>query len=186
MLDNFKEQNIWMIDNEKLRERLLNNNYIKKAKINKNYPNTITITLEERRPIGKINNNGHYLVFDQFGYILEEGSLKSKVEVPVINQIGYSFSNNKIKFTPIFQKIVQALNQIQQNKISQLESIKKENDKIILKTNSNVVTYLGEAEDLSRKVNILSAIIDKIKKQNLNVKYINLKYVEKPVIKLNK
>ena len=187
MLNSFREHNIWMIDSDQVRKRILNNKYIKKVKVNKKYPDTIKLNIEERRPLGKINNNGHYLVFDQSGYILEEGSLKSRAEVPLITKVGYSFSGNKISFSPIFKKVVQALASIQQSKITKIKSISKENKgEINLYLKSDINVYLGESDDLPRKVEILSAIIDRIKKQNLDVKYIDLKLVDKPVIKMNK
>ena len=186
MLSNFKGNNIWMIDNDRIKNRLLNNNYVKTVEVKKNYPGTIKINITERQPLGKINNNGHYLVFDKTGYILEEGSLKSKARVPLITNVGYSFSNNKITFLPVFKKIVQALSTIELDKIEKIELIKKDKDnQITLKLDSNIDVYLGKDDHLSKKIEILSAIIDKIKKQELDVNYIDLKMVEKPVIKLN-
>ena len=71
-------------------------------------------------------------------------------------------------------------------KIEKIDLIKKEKDNhITLKLDSNIKVYLGKDDNLSKKMKILSAIIDKIETQELNVKYVNLKMVEKPVIKLN-
>lgn len=189
-ISKYKNKNILFINADKLKDSLLNEEiYIKDIKINKIYPNELEIIIKERKPLAKIVNDNKTIVFDNKGYILEKEKNNIKAKVPLLKGVGYSFSKNRIVFTPSFEKLVQELEELQFSLIKELNLIQYrqlQNDKSkveLLIMNNNIKVKLGELEDLSKKFKILEAAILDIKNNNLKIDYINLQYPEKPVYK---
>ena len=185
-----RDKNILLVNIDKLKDSLLNGErYIKKVMINKIYPNKLELIISERKPIAKIINDNTTLVFDSEGYILEEGKSNIKAQVPLLKGVGYSFSKNKIVFTPSVEKLVQELEELQFSLIKELNLIQykqpqNKNSKVeLLIMDNNVKVKLGELKDLPKKFKILEAAVLDIKKDNLKIDYINLQYPEKPVYK---
>jgi cell division protein FtsQ len=184
-LSSFQEKNVWLINKDKVKNIILQNKYIKQTVIKKKLPDSLVVNIKERVPIGKINNNGKYLVFDKKGLIMERGSQKTSLPVPEIKGVGYTFENNSLSFTPIFNRIVQALAIMDAKTRGKIKAINfKNNDKVILVLFSQIDVYMGNPEKLSRKFKVLESVIHKIGEENLAVDYVDLKIIKKPVIKL--
>jgi len=189
-INKFKNENILLVNIDELRKSLLaREKYIKDVIINKIYPNKLEIIITERKPIAKIVNDKKTLVFDNEGYILEQGKNDIKADVPLLKGVGYSFSKNRIVFTPSFEKLVQELEDLKFSLIKELNLIQYkqlQNNKFkveLLIMNNNIKVKLGDLENLEKKFKILEATILDIKKNNLKVDYINLQYPDKPVYK---
>ncbi len=186
-LQNYYQRNIWLIDKRELKYNLIKNNYIKEVSIRKVFPDNLLINISERIPIAKINNNGIYLIFTADGFILEKGSLKGRAKVPEVKGIGYSFAEDKLVFSLLLEKIVQALREIDSHTRSDIIEIYRENDKgIIVNLSQRFPAYLGNEDDLIKKFRVLESILEKIQKENLSVDYIDLRIIQKPVVKLKK
>ncbi|MGM0436872.1 MAG: cell division protein FtsQ/DivIB [Bacillota bacterium] len=186
----YKSENIIFVNTENIKDTLVEKeNYIKDIAINKIYPNKLEIKVLERKPLAKIVNDNKILVFDKEGYILEESENDIDIKVPLIKGVGYSFSKNKIVFTPSFEKLVHELEDLKSPLINDLNLIqyeKSQNNRYkikILILNNNIEVKLGEVENLAKKFSILEATILRIEKENLAIDYINLEYPEKPVYK---
>ncbi len=186
-LSGYYKENIWLIDKNEVKKELLQNKYIKSVKIEKKYPASLALDIKERVPLGKINNNGRYLIFDKEGFIIEKGSQKSRIQVPEIKGTGYTFVNNSISFTPVLKKIVQALRIIDFKTREKIKIVSlKNNSKIVLKLYSQIYVYMGKPEEIRRKFKVLESVSRKIGQENLVVDYIDLRIIERPVIKLKK
>lgn len=186
----FKNKNILLVNTENIKKSLLDKEiYIKNVSIDKIYPNKLEVRVEERKPIAKIKNDNRILVFDKEGYILEMEKNEVKAKVPLVKGVGYSFSKEKIEFTPSFAKLVQELEELKFSLIKELNLIQYkqlQNNKIkveLLILNKNINVKLGELEELPKKFKILEATILDIKENNLEIDYINLQYPDKPVYK---
>jgi len=176
--------NILLIDASRIRKELLKSGYIKEITVKKEYPDQLRIVVTERIPLAKINNNGKYLVISKDGYILEEGPLTTKLKIPEISGIGYSLTTNKILFSPVLEKIVQALAEINQESREIMALIKVGKEDISLTLNSRTPVRLGSSEDLIEKFKIIESVLEKIKHEGLKVEYIDISIIGKPVIKL--
>jgi cell division protein FtsQ len=184
MVSSYIKTNIWLIDKQEIKDKISLSNYVESANIKKRYPNSLLIDINERIPLGKINNNGIFLVFDKDGYILEKGALHKK-NVPEFIGVGYSFQGNKILFASTFLKIVQALNVIDEEIKKQINKIEydgnKEKINMILK--SQIQVALGSDIEITKKFKVLQSALKKIENEKLEVSYINLSIISKPVIK---
>lgn len=182
-LSGYFEKNIWLIDKNKLKKELLQDKYIREVRIRKKIPATLVININERIPLGKINNNGNYLVFDKEGFIMEKGSQKTRIQVPEIKGVGYTFVNNSLQFNSQFKKIVQALKTVDVKTRKKIKTVNVKNN-IDLNLFSQICVYMGESKELKQKFKILESVLHKIKEDNLVVDYVDLTIIKKPVIKL--
>ncbi|MFP4661154.1 MAG: cell division protein FtsQ/DivIB [Halanaerobiales bacterium] len=179
----YNNANILYLDHRDLARDLRGISYIKDVKITRDYPDTVIINITEREPLAKINNNGKYLAFTASGFIVESGALNTRVKVPEIMGLGYSFDNNRISFSPVLSDIVQALHELNIDNRSRLSSVIYEGNSLTAYY-SQVPIYLGEPIEVKEKFNILQSIINKIIQEELQVEYIDLNLYKRPVIKL--
>ena len=185
VVSSYKKNNLWMIDKEDVKNKVKVYNYVKKVAVIKNYPNTLLIDIKERVPVGKINNNGSYLIFDENGYILEKGALSNR-KIPLIKGIAYSFQKNKVIFADLFCQIVQALSSVSSEIRGDINNIicYQNKNKLKLNLRSKVEVNLGNTNNLNKKFKVLESTIKKIEDEKLAVNYIDLSIINKPVIKL--
>ncbi len=188
IIHTYFSDNILFLDQRDLNKELLRHPYIKSVEIIKDYPNQIRLNIKEREPIAKINNDGQNLLFTSSGFIVETGSIKSRVLVPEIKGLGYSLNDNYISFSPVFNDIVQALKELDIEIRSDIVTVnyKDDNDNTITASFKNIPVYLGIPSQLKEKFRVLQSIIIKINEEKLDIEYIDLTLYKKPVIKLNK
>lgn len=182
----YNNTNILFLDSRKLdRELKASIAYLESVKIQKDYPDKVTIKVIEREPVAMINNNGKFLSFTSNGSIVEEGSIKRRVMVPEIKGLGYTLNNRQISFSLIFEIVVQALEQLSLEKRSIITNISYDEkaDSITASTNGYQI-YFGEPVELVDKFKVLESIFKKIEEQDLKVEYIDLKISKKPVVKI--
>ncbi len=186
IMHTYLNDNILFLDQRDLNKDLLGHPYIKSVEIIKDYPDQIILNIKEREPIAKINNDGQYLSFTSSGFIVETGSINSRVLVPEIKGLGYSLNNKYISFSPVFNDIVQALKELDIDVRSVIASVSYKDENTITASFRKTPIYLGIPSHLMEKFRVLQSIIIKINEEKLDVGYIDLSLYKKPVIKLNK
>lgn len=186
LIEPYNNTNILFLDSRKLDMELKTSiMYIESVKIQKDYPDKITIKIVEREPIAMINNNGKFLSFSSNGFIVEEGSIKKRVIIPEIKGLGYTLNDHNITFSLILEKVVQALEQLSLEKRSLITNISYDEKEDIITANTNEYRiYFGAPVELVDKFKVLESIFKKIEEQGLEVEYVDLKILKKPVVKL--
>lgn len=180
----FYHENIFLLERKKVDRRLREIPYVKETRVNKRYPDQLIITIDEYIPLAKINNHGSYLTFNQEGYILEKGPVKTRVPVPEIAGVGYTLDGKMLSFSPELEKIVQALTMMDRTSREMLSRIVYSEDGIINAYSYQIPIKLGSSEKLIKKMEILHSILKKIKEKDIRYEYIDLSILQKPVIKL--
>lgn len=189
-LKSYNGDNILFLDEAKIKKRLKEQEkYIKEVNIKKSYPDKLNISIIERTPLARIINNGIVLVFDKEGVILENNKKKIRADVPLLKGMGYSFQKNKIDFSKSLEKTIEQLKNIDNTLIKDINLIKYnkrsiKEEVLELTILDNIEVYLGNMDDLNDKFEIMEATIKKIKNEDIDIEYINLKYPEKPVYRL--
>lgn len=112
--------NIFRVNYFKVKDNILNNQYINKVKIYRSYPSKIKIVIEERKPAGYFDFMGSFLVIDKTGIVLDVLSSVNELQIPDIIGIkfkDYKISNaininkeDKAKFNIVLQCIDAAMN----------------------------------------------------------------------------
>ncbi len=181
IINPYLSENIFRVRTGQIEKKIDNNNIIKNVNVYRSYPDILTVEIEERKPVARINNNNSYILFCNQGFIIEENSLYQ--EVPLLKNTGYSFSGSKINFSLEINKIVQALNNIHPDTLKYIDQISYNPENIELIILSEIDTYMGNINDIQKKFKILEGAVEMIELYNLDVKYIDLSITNKPVIK---
>ncbi|MGM0409943.1 MAG: cell division protein FtsQ/DivIB [Bacillota bacterium] len=189
-LNDYENNNILFLDKSSVEKRLKEQeNYIKNINVVKKYPNKLEIRIEERKALAKIVNDGITFVIDKEGYILENNKNKLKSKVPLIEGLGYSFKKDKIIYTNKLENIINSLNKVNYTLLTKINLIEynydesNSTDEILMETSNDIEIFLGNFDNLNKKMSILEAVIEKTNEENINIDYLNLKYPEKPVYK---
>ncbi len=87
-LSGFKGKNLYLLEDETVRERLVQNPCVKDVRILRIFPSTLKVVIEERHPIACIqtDQNEYYLI-DEQGVLLDKVALSDGLDVPVFCEI---------------------------------------------------------------------------------------------------
>lgn len=184
IIDLYEKANILFLDYSEIEKSLLELPLVKEVEIKKDFPDKINIKIIERDPIARIKNNDRYLAFTSNGFIIEEKFINSQFVLPEIRGLGYSLNSQHISFSPILEKIVQALDQLDLKKRTYLNSISYKEENVLIANAYDFSVYFGLSIDLLEKFKILDSILSKIEEESLNVSYIDLSILKRPVINL--
>ena len=89
-------KNIFLINREKLMNKININSLVEKYEISKKYPSSLRINIEKTKFLAKINNNGKIFVVGSNGKLSENDSS--------MNQLPFIFGNPEINEFLIFKK----------------------------------------------------------------------------------
>ncbi len=183
-LNDYYGENILLTTQSELEKNLLKHRLVSSFTIEKSFPSKIHIIIEERKPAAWIANNGKKLVFSADGIILEQLKLDSNLKIPQLEGFEYLFSEKKMVFPEAMDNLLTVLNKLDQKFIGQIKKINYQNNILKLFMHNNLAVNMGSAENLEEKFTLLSSIITKLKDENKQGDYINLKVLKHPVVKL--
>ncbi|MBZ4644978.1 MAG: cell division protein FtsQ [Petroclostridium sp.] len=175
--------NIFRADLVKAKTNIRKIPYIDSVKISRVFPNSITITVVERKPVGYIPFMGSYIFIDQKGNVLEVvPEVKDKI-LPVI--VGLKF--NEFKLGEVIKVdeekkleiIVDCVREIINNKLlDQISHIDVHDvDNIQLNVRKQIIVTLGDSQKIGYKMSFLKEILNELK--NGEKGYIDLRNVDR-------
>lgn len=164
------EENTYKVSKEKVKNRILENPYIKSIEVRRNLPSSIILTVEERKTTFMIEYGNSYLYVNNQGYILEISS--RKLEVPILQGVetvveefiaGNRLCNEDLKKLSTVNKIMEmAYNNEIANLITRIDIQNSQNYKIVFE-NEKKVAYIGDEIDLNTKILSIKSILEREK-----------------------
>ena len=167
-----KGENIFKTNNSVI-QNIKENQYVDEVSIKRKLPGTLQITIKERSVKYQIKLINSYAYIDKNGYILETSSVKA--EVPII--VGFNITENELlnkkrleiidleKLNKIL-KIIEASKATEIDKLITEINIENENNYCIYLESQNKKVYIGDTNDLTKKMLYLKKIIDEEKENN--------------------
>lgn len=167
-----KGENIFKTNNSVI-QNIKENQYVDEVSIKRKLPGTIQITIKERSIKYQIKLINSYAYIDKNGYILETSSVKA--EVPII--VGFNITENellnkkRLEITDL-EKLNKILKVIEASKATEIDkliteiNIENENNYCIYLESQNKKVYIGDTNDLTKKMLYLKKIIDEEKENN--------------------
>ena len=164
------ETNIYQITKKQIAKRLKQNPYVESAEIKRKLPNTIEIDIKERKACFQTVSNEKYAYIDNQGYVLEYSD--NKLEVPIL--IGLESFKNEIKegqrllendlykINTTFKILSYLKNNNISNEISSIDLTDTSNYTINMDKDNKIV-YLGDASNISERMNLLKTILEREK-----------------------
>ena len=167
-----KGENIFKTNNSVI-QNIKENQYVDEVSIKRKLPGTLQITIKERSVKFQIKLINSYAYIDKNGYILETSSVKA--EVPII--VGFNITENellnkkRLEITDL-EKLNKILKVIEASKATEIDkliteiNIENENNYCIYLESQNKKVYIGDTNDLTKKMLYLKKIIDEEKENN--------------------
>jgi len=180
-INKFYGDNLLFLNKEELKSVLLKHDLISSVQIEKAFPSTVHVVIEERKAVAWLENNGQKLMFSADGIILAEKDLTVEVNLPQLEGFPYYFDNHKILLPLVTDDILNVFNNLEPAYLKKIKKVIYQNNvyKLYLREGGGV--NLGRNEKLEEKFAILNSILDN--NQEAEIDYINLQVTRHPVIK---
>lgn len=173
-LANIQEgENILSFSKRKVISNIMENPYVEQVKIKRKFPNTIDITVKERKKAFNIQNESEYIYIDNKGYILEISNEKS--ENPILK--GITINEETLKEgNRLMQEDLDKLEEVWKifdvlsnndlvSLVTQID-VNNVNDCILIMETEGKTIHLGDTSNLITKVLYAKEVIEREKGLN--------------------
>ena len=178
-----ENSNIFRLGITEVKERLSRDLRIAQVEISRKFPNTIVVTINERKPLAYVASSYGFVELDKQGIVLAAYKNLKKVRVPMIT--GVRLENGYIADQVQNQSIINILSFLayfDEETLNQLSEININAGQIFAYTNNSIQIRIGSAERLLEKAKLTQDMLKEIHDRNLVVEYIDLNY-SSPFIK---
>lgn len=164
------DSQIWLANIEKAKKNIQENPYIKVESIKRQYPDKILITVSQRKEVAAISYQNLSVIIDGEGYVLSIGAraqLDGLLLVTGMHSTGYSLNQKLGQDTDFYGNtlisIITALRD--KNLLERIAELDMSNPlSIVMKTTDGVDVLLGQAEDLSVKLDHMAIVLPELMK----------------------
>jgi len=174
------------IDVAEAQNNLMSTSAIRKATVKRSYPDTLIITIEERKPVAAIVGSGSYAIIDIEGYVMDiTGAPQDKlVSVYGLSSSGFAVNEKLGDYSAfnseILLEILTALST--QNILGIIDSIDMSQPlKIGMMTSYGYSVNIGQPENITDKLSNLSVVLKKVQEMGYVSGTIDLGVLGAPV-----
>ena len=183
--------NLLAMDASAVKEKLENHVWVQHAEISRNWPNQLTITVEERKPIALLNTKNGFFYLDKHGIKITHAKVPGDLDFPVITGINddtMTARSNEVKPSVpdnalIFLRYAGRGNPIlpKQN-ISEIH-ITEKGGMVLYLLDHPFPIYLGQEKITDQYYRLVKVLKGLYKKDELSdVAYIDMNYQENKVL----
>lgn len=167
-----------------VRNRLLQNPWIKQAKVNRQFPGRVRIAVTERQPELLIKYYGSFLVLDGEFRVLELVEDVNIRKLPVVTgvEVSRALLGDQLS-DPRLRAALKALRALQESWRSEIAEVNvAETGDLTLYSRDSITIYAGQPLNLEVKMAELAAVWNDIRQKGLVVKYIDLRVEGQPLV----
>lgn len=164
--------NIFRVKLSSVRKKLEKISYVHSVRVKRDFPNQISIEIEESQPVAAAPYMGNYILIDRYGKTLEQETPQDMEKLPEIVYLkGLEIKNFVLGEKIIVENernlkiVLESLTElVHNNLIGNTNEIDLESeDGVVFKMNDSKMTVLmGDATDLPYRVKFLKEILDKL------------------------
>ena len=180
-INQFYGDNLLFLNEKELKNNILKHNLISSVQIEKSFPSTVHVIVEERTAVAWVENNDKKLIVSADGIILGEKKLDSELNLPQLEGFAYYFNDDKIKLPLPSQDILDVFNDLGPQFLAKIKKVSYQENIFKLYLADGGGVNLGRNDNLKEKFAILNSILNN--NQNAEIDYINLQVTKHPVIK---
>jgi cell division septal protein FtsQ len=182
--DDIKGQNIFTVDTAKLKNKIKDRlMYVKNLEVKKQYPNKITIKINERQPQAALSqNNSLWYYVDESGFVFSQ-SYEAQ-DLPKINYKNYNlnlFLGQQISNDTVL-KTIEIASLLKNNFVPFKEIKLNSQSEIIVELDSELQAFMSSNREVQIQVESLQFILRLSKIEGRLPASIDLRYA-KPVVK---
>ncbi|MBI4040850.1 MAG: FtsQ-type POTRA domain-containing protein [Deltaproteobacteria bacterium] len=184
-LDPFLGKNIFVIDLEKIKQKVKRHPWIQDIKVTRVYPDRIRLQFSEKKPKAILSAEKLYFL-DEEGKVIHVIRPEDDTNFPVISGISISQSQSD----ELIQSAFEIMDLYQKNEylrdwpISEIHWQKK-SEFVIYTSNPSFEIRLG-MDRLTKKFERLEKVLKDLSQKRLIPRYIDLNFTKKVVVKLSK
>lgn len=179
-----KGKNIFLFDKSGAEKVLMQESYIAKAEVQMRFPNTIEVTIQERKVRGYVPYMGAYLYIDEEGRVLETNNVYFEA-LPVVKGLRFEgFVLGEVLSVENPEALMIVLQISQMVRKYEFEDIMLEID---VADSSNIIAYvhkvqirLGNMTDIDQKLRIVDEIMKTIPEEDRGT--LDLSDLNKPLV----
>jgi len=173
-----KNESLITISNKKVIQGLLKSPWIRSVSVRKEFPDTLSIAIEEAVPFALLDMNGHFFLVDENGKLLEELKDNAIPFLPIIT--GDPFKEGK-GFSEALHLAKLMNDKGFSSESNHIEIIANKPQELTVTIDGTVVKVgSGEYEE---KLKRLFELEDEIKKRKIPVDYIDLRFANRVIVK---
>lgn len=178
-----KKENIFRIDLEKTSDNLMSMPQIQGVVLERSLPATIEVFVDERQPLGVIDEGSEYLLIDKEGWILAEFDHINEVDYPLLEGVEAKPDNNNLELSPDLEIVLDYLTGLEKKYLVEVKKIEidSEREVVLYFLDSGRVKF-GQPFEVEYKLEILNLILAEVDISSID--YINLSYHNNPVLRL--
>ena len=162
------QTNIYQITKRQIEKELKQNPYVENVETKRKLPNTLQINITERKPFFQVTFDEKYAYIDNQGYVLEYSD--TKMNLPIL--IGLESFKNDVnpgqrlidedlyKINTVFKILNYLKNNNISNEVTSIDVTDTSNYIINMDKDEKII-YLGDASNISERMNLLKTILER-------------------------
>ena len=164
--------------------------YVESVTVKRRLPDRIVIDIVERKPVGAVVTTNGYIQVSADGRLLSISPTIGKYNLPVISGVQLSEipAPGNIIQNDNLTKALQIISESDQELLNNLAKLNGgQADQVMACTNEGIEIRLGDVDDIEIRLLDLNDILKDIVKQKIraeDIEYIDMRYLDAPVIKL--
>lgn len=182
----YRGQPLFQLQTDEVTEHLLQDLRIESAVVRRELPDTLDISIVERKPIATIATNYGYADLDRQGMVIASYKSLRQVPLPLISglKLRDKFVGDEVSDQQVMA-LIQFLQLLDDNALNQLSEVNAaRSDAITLYTNSSVQIRLGTLERLEEKAKLTQDFLNALPNSKHDIAYVDFRY-RAPYIHLN-
>ena len=173
-----KNESLVTISNKKVSQGLLKSPWIRSVSVRKEFPDTLSIIIEEAVPFALLDMNGHLFLVDENGKLLEELKDNAIPFLPIITGDPFKESKGFSEALHLAKLMNDKGFSLEKNHIEIIACKPQE----LTVTIDGTVVKVGSGE-YEEKLKRLFELEDEIKKRKISVDYIDLRFANRVIVK---
>ena len=164
--------NIFRIKLSSVQRRIQEISYVHSVRVKREFPNQISIEIEESQPVAAVPNMGQYVLIDMYGKALEQENTEDMENITdIVILTGLKIKNFELGEKIIVENernlkiVLESLSELVHNSLIEntTEIDLTEEEGIVFKMNESKLSVLmGDASDLPYRVKFLKEILNKL------------------------
>ncbi len=164
--------NIFRVKLSSVKRRIQNISYIHSVKVKREFPNQISIEVEESQPAAAVPYLGQYVLIDRYGKALEQETQENMVNITdIVILTGLEIKNFELGEKIIVENernlkiVLESLSELVHNSLIENTNeidVTDENGIVYKMNDSKLSVLMGDASDLSYRVKFLKEILNKL------------------------
>lgn len=177
--------NIFRLKPTEIKERLTSDLRVDEVVVERKFPATIAIHIQERQPLAFVASQYGFVEIDRQGMVMAALKNLKQVKVPVVTgvRLGNVYVGDQVN-NPGLTNVLTYLSGLDEEALNQLSEVNiKSPDELIGYTTNSIFIRIGDNQRLKEKAKLTGEILQEIATKKMAVDYIDLNYTS-PIIKI--